>query len=71
MWTAPYSDGNLCDKASLAGVVVGGASDDAALDAPSPLSPTHQLYLKNLLIFEPNILYLHILEPFLGPFLSL
>ena len=25
---------------------MGGASDDAALDAPSPLSPTHQLYLQ-------------------------
>ena len=34
-------DNDLCDEASLPSVVVGGARDDAALNAPSPFSPTH------------------------------
>ena len=38
--------GYLSDEASLPSVVVGGARDDAALNAPSPFSPTHQLYLR-------------------------
>ena len=46
-----YGNINLCNKSSLTSVVVSGASDDAALDAPSPLFPTHQFNLKNLLKF--------------------
>ena len=42
-------DVDLCDEASGASVVVSCASYDAALDAPSPLSPTHQLYLLELI----------------------
>ena len=39
---------DLSDESSSAGVVVRGAGDDAALDAPSPFPPTHQLDLNNM-----------------------
>ena len=51
-------DVDLCDEASRASVVVSGAGDDAALHAPSPLAPTHQLYLRELIFLVILLLYI-------------